>query len=206
MDQVEKILAVTGYPTPEEIESMRSPFAPKMLTAMPKSKAKPLAQVFPKASNNAVDMMSKCFAFNPNKRVTAKESLRHDYVVQFHNSDDEFDCDHAIHIPLDDNTKLKVQDYREQIYNEVLKKKKDKRRTDRRNFERLEEGVDPDLPHQRIEDDHNSQSQISSCGCGPAACVKTYHRPNHGTLPFQVQGVSSCSSMAQCSTPWAGKA
>merc|ERR1712099_73311 len=73
--------------------------------------------------------------FNPNKRPTAKEALRHPYVVQFHNPDDEFDCDQPIRIPIDDNTKLTVQDYRDRLYNEVLRKKKEQRRSHRRNLE-----------------------------------------------------------------------
>jgi mitogen-activated protein kinase 15 len=73
--------------------------------------------------------------FNPNKRTTAKDALRHPYVVQFHNPEDEFECDRTIRIPIDDDTKLTVQDYRERLYNEVLKKKKEQRRSHRRNLE-----------------------------------------------------------------------
>jgi len=130
-------MQVTGYPTPEDIESMKSPFAATMLESLPKNRPKPLAEMFPRASSEALDLLRLCFQFNPSRRISAKDSLRHPYVVQFHNPDDEFDCDRVIRIPVDDNTKLRVQDYRDQIYNEVLRKKKEQRRSHRRTLEQM---------------------------------------------------------------------
>lgn len=135
MNQLDRIMQVTGYPTPEDIESMKSPFAATMLESLPKNRPKPLVEMFPRASSEALDLLRLCFQFNPGRRITAKDALRHPYVVQFHNPDDEFDCDRVIRIPVDDNTKLRVQDYRDQIYNEVLRKKKEQRRSHRRTLE-----------------------------------------------------------------------
>jgi len=135
MNQLDRIMQVTGYPTPEDIESMKSPFAATMLESLPKSRPKPLSEMFPRATSEALDLLRVCFQFNPARRISAKDALRHPYVVQFHNPDDEFDCDRVIRIPVDDNTKLRVQDYRDQIYNEVLRKKKEQRRSHRRTLE-----------------------------------------------------------------------
>merc|ERR1719231_1594681 len=106
-----------------------------MLESLPMSRPRPLNEMFPSASVEALDLLRICLNFNPSKRITAKDALRHPYVVQFHNPDDEFDCDRVIRIPVDDNTKLRVQDYRDQIYNEVLRKKKEQRRSHRRTLE-----------------------------------------------------------------------
>jgi len=128
-------MQVTGYPTPEDIDSMKSPFAATMLESLPKTRPKPLAEMFPRASADALDLLRLCFQFNPGRRITAKEALRHPFVVQFHNPDDEMDCDRTIRIPVDDNTKLRVEDYRNQIYEQVLRKKKEQRRSHRRVIE-----------------------------------------------------------------------
>merc|ERR1719476_1019594 len=106
-----------------------------MLESLPVSRPRPLNEMFPSATQEALDLLRICMQFNPSKRISAKEALRHPYVVQFHNPEDEFDCDYTIRIPIDDNTKLTVQDYRERLYNEVLKKKKEQRRSHRRNLE-----------------------------------------------------------------------
>merc|ERR1719437_370674 len=119
-----------------------------MLESLPKNRPKPLAEMFPRASSEALDLLRLCFQFNPSKRISAKDALRHPYVVQFHNPDDEFDCDRAIRIPIDDNTKLTVEDYRDRLYNEVLRKKKEQRRSHRRNLE-MQQGQQPQ-PGQQV--------------------------------------------------------
>merc|ERR1719359_2312723 len=106
-----------------------------MLESLPMSRPRPLNEMFPAASVEALDLLRFCLNFNPAKRISAKDALRHPYVVQFHNPEDEFNCERVIRIPIDDNTKLTVVDYRERLYNEVLKKKKEQRRSHRRNLE-----------------------------------------------------------------------
>lgn len=135
MNQLDRIMEVTGRPTAEDVEAIKSPFAATMLESLPMSRARPFREMFSSASAEALDLLRLCTQFNPLKRQPAKEALRVPYVVQFHNPEEEFDCDRAIRIPIDDNTKLTVRDYRERLYNEVLKKKKEQRRSHRRNLE-----------------------------------------------------------------------
>jgi len=135
MNQLDRIMEVTGRPSPEDVEAIKSPFAATMLESLPMSRPRSLHEMFPSATMEALDLLRLCTQFNPMKRLPAKEALRHPYVAQFHNPEDEFDCDRAIRIPIDDNTKLTVQDYRERLYNDVLKKKKEQRRSHRRNLE-----------------------------------------------------------------------
>ncbi|CAK0867167.1 unnamed protein product [Prorocentrum cordatum] len=135
MNQLERVIEVTGRPTPEDIEAVKSPYAQTMLEQLTNSRARKLNEMFPSASKEALDLMKCCLQFNPNKRISAKDGLRHPYVVQFHNPEDEWECDRVIKIPIDDNTKLTVQDYRERLYADVLRKKKEQRRSHRRNLE-----------------------------------------------------------------------
>lgn len=44
-------------------------------------------------------------AFNPERRLTAYEALRHPYVAAFHNEADEPPCPYVLKIQVDDNTK-----------------------------------------------------------------------------------------------------
>lgn len=61
--------------------------------------------------------------FNPDKRITIEESLAHPYVEQFHsgNEDEEIVCEKKIQIPIDDNKKLNVAAYRNELYQNVIK-------------------------------------------------------------------------------------
>merc|ERR1719476_177825 len=129
-----------------------------MLESLPVSRPRPLNEMFPSATQEALDLLRICMQFNPNKRISAGDALRHPYVVQFHNPEDEFDCDRVIRIPIDDNTKLTVQDYRERLYNEVLKKKKEQRRSHRRNLELQQQQQQQMMDAQQAPQAHYSHS------------------------------------------------
>jgi len=190
MNQLDRIMQVTGYPTPEDIESMKSPFAATMLESLTKSRPKPLAEMFPRASSEAMDLLRLCFQFNPGRRISAKDALRHPYVAQFHSPDDELDCDRVIRIPVDDNTKLRVQDYRDQIYNEVLRKKKEQRRSHRRTLEQMPQQAQapPAQAQQYVQhsSSHAAQYQQQRSGSGIAS-------PHSGSGMAQRSGHSGIS-------------
>ena len=59
MNQLEKILEVTGKPTTEDVASIRSPFASTMLESLTVSKPKTLADKFPSASKPALGLMEQ---------------------------------------------------------------------------------------------------------------------------------------------------
>ena len=65
---------------------------------------------FPQREEHAVDLSLQLLEFNPEKRITAEEALRHPYLAQFHNPADEPSCDHIITIPINDNTKYTIQE------------------------------------------------------------------------------------------------
>lgn len=93
--QLEKILESTGKPSPEDVESMKSPFAGTMLESIPPTRQVSLSEAFSGASAQALDLMLQCLQFNPDKRVRAADALKHPYVAEFHNPDDEPDYPHG---------------------------------------------------------------------------------------------------------------
>ena len=60
----------------------------------------------------APNLHRKLLVFNPNKRLSAEAALRHPYVAQFHNVADEPVCNRIIVLPISDNTKYTVSEYR----------------------------------------------------------------------------------------------
>ncbi|RLM96119.1 hypothetical protein BBO99_00004536 [Phytophthora kernoviae] len=128
MNQLERILDVTGPPSQDDIESIKSPFANTMLESLPTPKQKPLEEFFPKASPEALDLIKQCFWFDPSKRISCIDALKHPYVAQFHNEKDEPSAPAPLQIVVDDNTKYSAADYRDRLYREIIKKKKEVRR------------------------------------------------------------------------------
>lgn len=47
------------------------------------------SNLFPRAAEDALDLLHGLLQFNPTKRVTAEEALQHPYVLQFSNPDFE---------------------------------------------------------------------------------------------------------------------
>ena len=111
MNQLDRILELTGKPTHDDIEAIRSPFAVTMLESLPATKQRTWTEMFPMASPEALDFMQRMLQFNPNRRINVVEGLRHPYVRQFHREDDEV-CfpSPPIRIPLDDNQKFTVSE------------------------------------------------------------------------------------------------
>jgi len=195
MNQLDRIMQVTGYPSPADIESMQSSFAATMLESLPKGRPRPLQEMFPTASQDALDLLRRCFQFNPNQRITANDALRHPYVVQFHNPEDEFECERTIRIPVDDNIKLKVHDYRDQIYNEVLKKKKEQRRSHRRNLE-----MQPSQPPQQPQQQAPPQQQYvqhASATNHSSSMQPSRSGSRHGGTPGQSSGSTATYGVTQ---------
>lgn len=128
MNQLDRIIEITGRPTPEDIEAINSPFAATMLESLPPSNPKSLSDLFPNATPEALDILKLMLQFNPNKRITAEMALAHPYVAQFHNSAEEPSFDKEIKIAIDDDRKFSIADYRNQLYNDIVAKRKEKSR------------------------------------------------------------------------------
>lgn len=141
LDQLERVIAITGQPSGEDLESLKSSFAPTMLGSIKVSKRR-LSDVFPRASSAMLDFMQRCFEFNPTKRASAEELLHHPLLAQFHDPKSEPDAKAIIRIPLDDNVKLTATDYRTRLYELVIQKKRDLKHV------RREVEVEPGTPRQ----------------------------------------------------------
>ena len=128
MNQLDRLIEVTGRPNQEAIAAMRSPFAQTMLDSLPHSNKKNLAELYPNASPDALDLLGRLLQFNPADRISASEALKHPYVAQFHNPAEEPVCERPVRIIIDDNVKYSISEYRDRLYNEIIKKKRDLRR------------------------------------------------------------------------------
>lgn len=125
MNQLERIMEFSGRPTTEDLAVIDSPFAPTMMESCSIQNPRRPQEIFPTASPQALDLLKKLLVFNPARRMTAEEALRHPYVAQFHNALEEPSCPKTILLPISDDAKFTVDQYRERLYAEILRKKKE---------------------------------------------------------------------------------
>lgn len=166
MNQLERILSLIGPPSAEDVEAIESPFAATMLEGLHKSFSRHThnhatgasssglsssdgksrlenSSLFASCPKDAVDLLRKCLVFNPKKRITAEEALKHPYVNQFHNPSDEPTCDRVVSIPINDNTKYSIAEYRDKLYSEILRRKKELKKIAKDKAKRQQQRIVP---------------------------------------------------------------
>jgi mitogen-activated protein kinase 15 len=94
-------------------------------------------RMYPKASDDAIDLLLNLMVYDPTKRYTARDGLEHAYCAQFHDPDSEVTYavkvrgkegekeEKFVRIDVHDNKKLSVKKYQEHIYT-MCKKGDDK--------------------------------------------------------------------------------
>lgn len=131
MDQLEKILELSGNPTEEEVAALGSPYAAQMLSQLnvPEPNDETWAERFPGVPADAMNLMRRCLRFDPAKRPSAEEALAHPYLTQFHDEAAERSAVRLVESVIDDNVKKSTCVYRERLYHEITKmKRKNKER------------------------------------------------------------------------------
>ena len=88
-----------------------------MIEQVIQTKQKPLNEWFKTGTpNEAIELVVSMLQFNPKKRPTAAELIKHPYLASFSNPREEYDSKTIIRPPISDNTKLGLKDYRSLIY------------------------------------------------------------------------------------------
>lgn len=90
--QLSLILDVLGTPTIDEFYAISTRRSRDYLRALPFRRKKPFSQLFPQASEAAVDFLTKTLTFDPKKRLTVEEALTHPYLEAYHDPNDEPTC------------------------------------------------------------------------------------------------------------------
>jgi len=121
--QLDLILDVIGTPSLDEFYAITSRRSRDYIRALPIRKRRSFAGLFPNASKEAIDFLSKTLTFDPKKRLTVDEALEHPYLSAYHDPDDE-----PVVAPLSPSyfefdmhkDQLTIDQLKELLYEEVL--------------------------------------------------------------------------------------
>jgi len=152
LNQIERVGQVIGAPDVDEIATLNSPYTLEMMDGMkfPMGERKPDGKremvkfdrqsppapgqgggddlvgawraVYPKAPDDAIDLMRQLMHYDPDKRLTPEAGLTHGYCMQFHDAPTEVACEQLVTIHHSDNKKYKTELYRDSLYGLVDKR------------------------------------------------------------------------------------
>jgi mitogen-activated protein kinase 15 len=128
MNQIERIIELIGMPSRANIEAVHSPYAATMLESLPTINYKLIGEIFPGAPPESVELIKSTLNFNPAARPSAEDLLRHVFVSEFHNEEEEPNYPNGpLQLAIDDNVKLTAPQYRERLYQEISNRRRETR-------------------------------------------------------------------------------
>ncbi|KAJ3269796.1 Mitogen-activated protein kinase [Terramyces sp. JEL0728] len=115
VDQLNQILAVCGTPDDETLGRIGSERAQTYVRSLARSPKVPFSQIFPDSSPEgfpmlilAIDLMNKLLTFDPAKRISVEEALRHPYLSAYHDEECEPDHDEVFDFSFEATDNMQV--------------------------------------------------------------------------------------------------
>lgn len=116
--QVTLIISVLGTPDAKSYSGKRSR---DFIENLPKKPKVPFTHLFPNANPVACDLLERLLTFDPKKRITVEEALKHPYLEELHCEEDEPVCENFAYDEfLFEFASPTKQDLRELIYDELV--------------------------------------------------------------------------------------
>ncbi|XP_038559281.1 STKc_p38 domain-containing protein [Micropterus salmoides] len=118
IDQLKKILNVTGTPDFSLVQKMQSKDAQSYVQGLPPQRKKNFKEVFPSMDENAVDLLEKMLMLDPETRLTAKQGLSHPFLAEYH--DPESEPDSELYDDSFESMELAVGEWKSLIHMEIM--------------------------------------------------------------------------------------
>jgi len=114
LDQIRKIVDILGYPAEEEVNWLpKDGPARRFLQKCPQAPGRPWQELYPKANQTSLGLVSLMLRFDPYSRIDVQEALEHSYFEGLHTPEDEPVAEKSVEWGFDDfvPTKRSMQNY-----------------------------------------------------------------------------------------------
>ncbi|KAL4877474.1 mitogen-activated protein kinase mpkC [Aspergillus karnatakaensis] len=121
-DHINQFLLITellGNPPDELINRITTKNTRRMVQSLQKHNPRPLREIFLGAEETAIDLVAKLLDFDPDRRISAEQGLKHPFMAAYHDPTDEPIAAEKFDWSFNDAT-LPKDEWKIMIYSEVL--------------------------------------------------------------------------------------
>jgi serine/threonine protein kinase len=119
--QLTLVVDLLGTPSDEDMQCL-SEQARKFIAAQPKKPSRDFRTLFPKATNDGVDLLRRLLQFHPKNRPTTKQIFEHPYLSKFRDAAEEADAPATFEANIESNEGTTVEELRELLWSEITKR------------------------------------------------------------------------------------
>ena len=101
LDQVTRIMKVLGSFNEEDIIEFASDAACRWVLKQPDYPPTPFKSMFSQATPDALDLLQNLLELRPDRRCSAEAALRHPYLADYHDEEEEPLCEHGFHFEFE---------------------------------------------------------------------------------------------------------
>ena len=101
IDQLNLILNVVGSPDEHDLASIGNEKARNYIACLKPRTKQPFARLYPHSDKNALDILERLLAFDPQNRIDVDDALAHPYLQPHHDPNDEPTAPHPFTVAME---------------------------------------------------------------------------------------------------------
>ncbi|XP_057954436.1 mitogen-activated protein kinase homolog NTF6 [Malania oleifera] len=119
VQQLGLITELLGSPEDSDLGFLRSDNARKYVKQLPHFPKQSFSQKFPNVSPVAIDLAEKMLVFDPSRRISVEEALKHPYLSSLHEINEEPTCPSPFNFDFEQSS-LSEEDIKELVWREAM--------------------------------------------------------------------------------------
>ena len=115
IEQINMIVGVCGKPSKEDMAFVTNEHAVKYLESLPHRARMDIPKMFKYSNSKALDLLDKMIVFNPKKRISVVDALKHQYLSTYFNQADLIKFKSSFDFSFEENKTLTIEDLKKMI-------------------------------------------------------------------------------------------